>query len=407
MPQPIDDDATIRLTRPNSPGAGPPRPAGSPKGAAAPVPVPVKLPWVTVWAVVASVLVVVLAGVGSWSLWRATPPPSSRTPVPASAPAATPQAVRIPSGPDAAAPQVAASAAAAGVVPSAARDLQGPSKAPPGHAEFTIETATEQQILDHVPEPGASDPTVFRFALNPKILVLDFASLLEQGRMLNRVAALVEKSGLPHDRVLTSFEIAAAIRASGDTVETFYYGHDYDARSVIRFFALADRDNIRLVSEEDRMGRLIRQAGWFEPNARAALISIPQVGANEHVTRAGRATILHHELSHGEYFTNPTYVAFVHRFWTQTLTATERDRIRRFLHSEGYDQDLEEVMENEAQAYLMFTDGAEFFTPEMIGMSQARLAELRNGFFRAMPSGWLRDSLGQTLGVNRTAAERP
>jgi hypothetical protein len=43
----------------------------------------------------------------------------------------------------------------------------------------------------------------------------------------------------------------------------------------------------------------------------------------------------------------------------------------------------------------------------MIGMSQARLAELRNGFFRAMPSGWLRDSLGQTLGVNRTAVERP
>ena len=43
---------------------------------------------------------------------------------------------------------------------------------------------------------------------------------------------------------------------------------------------LADRDNIRLVSEEDRLGRLIRQAGWFEPNAQAALISIPQVGAD-------------------------------------------------------------------------------------------------------------------------------
>ena len=93
---------------------------------------------------------------------------------------------------------------------------------------------------------------MFRFASNPKILVLDFASLLTQGRMLNRVAALVEKSGLPHDRVMTSFEIAAAIKASGDTVETFYYGHDYDAASVIRFFALADRDNIRLDPEEDR-----------------------------------------------------------------------------------------------------------------------------------------------------------
>ncbi len=52
---------------------------------------------------------------------------------------------------------------------------------------------------------GTPDPTVFRFAPNPRILVLDFASLLDQGRMLNRIAALVEKSGLPHDRLLTNF----------------------------------------------------------------------------------------------------------------------------------------------------------------------------------------------------------
>src|SRR5205807_1326503 len=81
-----------------------------------------------------------------------------------------------------------------------------------------------------------------------------------------------------------------------------------------------------------------------------------QVGANENVTRRARATILRHELSHGEYFTNPVYAAFVHRFWTQTLTPGERDRIRRYLQSQGYDSGLEDVMENEAQAYLMFTD---------------------------------------------------
>ena len=127
----------------------------------------------------------------------------------------------------------------------------------------------------------------------------------------------------------------------------------------------------------------------------------------QHVTREARATILHHELSHGEYFTNPAYVAFVHQFWTQTLTSSERNRIRHHLHSDGYDQSLEVVMENEAQAYLMFTDGAEFFTPEMIGMSEARLAELRLGFYRAMPAGWLRDDLGETMGVNKASAERP
>ena len=304
-------------------------------------------------------------------------------------------------------PQTAALNAAAGAASSAARGFQGAPQSPPAPAEFNFATASEQQILDHVPAPGASDPTVFRFAPNPRILVLDFASLREQGQMLNRVAALVEKSGLPHDRVMTGYEIAAAIRANGDTVETFYYGHDYDAGSVIRFFALADRDNIRLAREEDRLGRLIREAGWFEPNTQAALISVPQVGADAHVTRAARATILHHELSHGEYFTNPAYVAFVHQFWTQTLTAAERDRIRGYLRSAGYDQELEEVMENEAQAYLIFTDGAEFFAPQLIGMTQARLTELRSLFFRTMPAGWLRDSARQAPVLNPVAAERP
>jgi hypothetical protein len=70
----------------------------------------------------------------------------------------------------------------------------------------------------------------------------------------------------------------------------------------------------------------------------------------------------------------------------------------------GYDAALDDVMENEAQAYLMFTDSPKFFTPDMFGLSKTRLADLRNGFFRTMPVGWLRDSLGQTLNINKAAA---
>lgn len=402
MPQPIDDDDTIRLTRPK------PLPADPPRGGSGPAPVPVR-PGLPLRIMLAFAMGALAASVGGWILWPPPPRPAPQPGGPAAASVATLGGPTSPT-PLAPTPPVAAPTPATDGVAEAMSTrgvVQGSAQSSPAPAEFQIESATEQQILDHVPAPGATDPTVFRFAPNPRILVLDFASLLEQGRMLNRVAALVEKAGLPHDRVLTSFELADAIRASGDTVETFYYGHDYDAASVIRFFALADRDNIRLVSAEDRLGRLIRQAGWFEPNARAAVISIPQVGANAHVTREARATILHHELSHGEYFTDPAYAAFVHRFWTQTLTAAERDRIRAHLRSDGYDQGLEEVMENEAQAYLMFTDGAEFFTPEMIGMSPARLTQLRIGFFRSMPVGWLRDSLGRRLGIDQTSAARP
>jgi hypothetical protein len=45
--------------------------------------------------------------------------------------------------------------------------------------------------------------------------------------------------------------------------------------------------------------------------------------------------------------------------------------------------------------------------PEMFGMTKGRVNELRNGFYRTMPVGWLRDSLGQTLNANRTISPHP
>ena len=70
----------------------------------------------------------------------------------------------------------------------------------------------------------------YRFEPRPEIFVLQFASLSEQASALNRAAALVEKAGYPHDRVLPWAELDSRIRAEGSTPETFYYGHDYRAR---------------------------------------------------------------------------------------------------------------------------------------------------------------------------------
>jgi len=266
-------------------------------------------------------------------------------------------------------------------------------------AEFRFETADEAQIRDHVPT-GVS---LFRFALNPQIVVLDFASLHEQGLMLNRVAALTEKGGLPRDRVLNDAELAAAIRAGGDTVETFYYGHDYSAVALARFFAMSDKDGIRLNSQEEMLRLILRQLRWFAPGVHAGLISIPRVGANESVTHTAHNTILHNELAHGEYFSNQAYAAYVHQFWATTLTQDERDSVRRFLASEDYDTSLDELVENNMQAYLMFSRDPAFFTPAMIGMTAARLAELQAAFLRGMPPGWLHDMLATTLLVQQLA----
>jgi hypothetical protein len=336
-----DDDATVRLPRPG-PRARP------------------RWPWLLGGAAIAAGLIVVV-------LWPA-PPPSQPLPpaIGATAPASP--------------PAPAAAAPAPAVMPPAAP--AAPSTAP-------LRSADEAGILADTPE----QLTVFRFAPAPLVIVLDFPSLEQQGRMLNRVAALVEKSGLPRDRVLNDADLDAAIRSHGDTVATYYYGHDYSAAALARFFALADRDHVALGEPEQALRALLRQLGWFAPDARGGLLSLSREGADADITHAVRATILHHELSHGAFFTEPAYADYVRRFWLTGLTAAERDAVRKFLGSQGYDTGNEELMANEMQAYLMFTYDPQFFVAANVGMTEARRAALQAIFRADLPIGWLRDAM--------------
>ncbi len=306
------------------------------------------------------------AGTAAWLFWQRSAPLVVKAP--AVAPVATPAIANLPAVPQ-----------------------------PP---EFAIQSANEAQIRDNNPTGIA----IFRLAANPNILILDFSSLLEQGLMLNRLGAFAEKAGAPHDRVLADAELDQIVRAGGDTVETFYYGHDYSAATIARFFKVADRDRVALNPQEEGLRRLMRQEGWLADGKAGGLISVPRVGADGHLTAEARATILHHELSHGEYFSNPAYVAYVHQFWTTTLTAPERDAVRKYLRSESYDIGIDDLIENEAQAYLVFTLNPAFFTPAMVGMTEARRSDLRTTFLRDVPALWLKDSLPPRSGVEKAAA---
>jgi hypothetical protein len=381
MPQSADDDDTIRMRRPLPEPARPARP---------------------VWWLAAPIAVLIVGALGGWLLWR--PTATSNPPV------ATEPSRGLVIAHEALSPPAPSATATSPPPPTpilamapAPTAIEPPHIAPEARI-YRIDAGNEQAILDHVPTGTAPGLTVFHFAPNPHILVLDFTSLREQALMFNRAAAFVEKAGQPHDRLLSDDELDSAVRAGGDTFDTYYYGHDYGGGSLRRFFATADQDKMKLYPEEHQLRRLLSEETTSDPDAHVGLISIPQVGADEHVTRSARAAILHHELSHGEYFTNPAYAAFVHHFWTSTLSSAERDHIREHLRSLGYDPGLDELMENEAQAYLMFTYNPEFFTADMIGMAKGRLSDLRNGFFRSMPASWLRDSLGQHLSANKGIA---
>jgi hypothetical protein len=245
--------------------------------------------------------------------------------------------------------------------------------------------ASEQQILAYRAE---GTPALFRFDANPHIMVLDFPSMHLQAETLARAAALTEVRGMPRDRLMAFPELEVAVKGRGADLDTFYYGHDYSAAELTRFLDLADRTGAVLSPAEETLRRAAASEGLLAPDATGAIISIPTrgVGGDETV----RAVILRHELSHGEYFTDPAYREAATRFWHDDLTDEERAAFRRFFSDQEYDSDNLELMINETQAYLEHTRDPRLFRPDVVGMTPDRLAELRRRFYDRMPDGWLK-----------------
>lgn len=242
-------------------------------------------------------------------------------------------------------------------------------------SRIIVPVLDEAALLAH----AAPVPRMFRLRENPLVFILDFPSLDEQGAAMNRLAALVEKSGQPRDRLLNDAELARAISEAGDTAATYYYGHNYRSGDVERFFALAWRDRIALTAGEEWL-RLQFATARESVGERVefAILTVPAV--ERRVDAAMRAAILHHEIGHGHFFTRPSFAAHVHRVWREVLTEAERVAFRRFLSTEGYDAQLEEVMVNETMAFTTFTPDRRFFNAGMVGLDEARLQVIREAF---------------------------
>ncbi len=263
-----------------------------------------------------------------------------------------------------------------------------------------IDTETEAQI-------DATQPCAVKvsyFAPDTNIVVIDFPSLTTQGLMLDRVAALVEKAKLPRDRVLNDVELNQAIYDCGDTIESYYYGHDYKAADLQKFYTLADQEGVKLNAQELWLKGLLKQLGWLTPGANGAVITLPAAGGP--ITEEMRAVILHHEISHGAFYTIPAYAAYAKQFW-YSLTQMDRDAFTNFLGSEGYDTADTTLMLNETQAYLIFTRDPRFFNGSVVNMTQAQVDTLREGFIANMPNIWLQPMANATLPIGPGQAGCP
>lgn len=248
-----------------------------------------------------------------------------------------------------------------------------------------------EQLLQ---EQTRGDWLVHRLSGAPSILVVEFPNLQSQGLALNRAAALLEKAKGRRDRVLTDAELASLLRSSGDTVSTFYFGHDYPSGDLARFYTSARSQGVNLNASEQRMlGLLLDQGllqdeghGQYQATGMAALVSFSAIqsataaDSNAQVDAIRRRSILAHELSHGRYYTDSAYRQHCGFFWRQLLTDEERTTWRRYLGDQGYDTRNEDLMINEMQALLMHTSDTRDFGAESLRWKDADLEALRQRF---------------------------
>lgn len=238
---------------------------------------------------------------------------------------------------------------------------------------------------------------VFTYQGKNNITIIDFPTLAEQGQMFNRIIAFFELSDVKNQKVLNDKELAQLIQSIGRTRETLAYGNNFEVAKLVIFFNYVRDSDIQLNAEElalrkhllDR--RLIQlRDNFYQSTAPsgAVVLSIPQITTENQVfsvTDLARSTILSHEMSHGEYSTNPTYREFCQIFWHSVMTKEQRAAFRKFLSDNDYNPKNEELMITETQAYLMYTTDPRAFSPEKVGLSAEAIATLRKQFLQGFP----------------------
>ena len=258
--------------------------------------------------------------------------------------------------------------------------------------EPEITAFSPEQLLT---ELVRNDWLVHRLLGDEAVLVIEFPSLELQGLALNRVAALIEKKGGSRVSVLNDEQLQALIKSTGDDTSTFYFGHDYTAADLARFYTLAFSQGIALNPNETRLRQQLLDAnllsqtavGQFTGADPGALVTFsatqpndPRTKLDESVDALRRASVMSHELSHGRYFTDKAYREHCWFFWNSLLNDHERTLWRNYLAMQGYDMHAEDLMVNETQALLMHTPDARDFSAKELHLSDAELEGLRERF---------------------------
>jgi hypothetical protein len=213
--------------------------------------------------------------------------------------------------------------------------------------------------------PADARLRLFTITDHPGLYVMHAPSLAEQGAMFSRVVALLERRGMPRDRVVTMAAIATHARPFGTDPAGLTAGNNFSAAEIAHFFEVAREQHVVLTSGERTLQTILVgwglihkvKATWKARNSRDFLITIPGLGpapGGEMIDGPIRAAILGHELGHWQYFSDSTYAHACRSFWWQELSYEERAELTRQLSDMGYDPS-DKIVIDEMQAYLLHT----------------------------------------------------
>ena len=107
------------------------------------------------------------------------------------------------------------------------------------------------------------------------------------------------------------------------------------------------------------------------------------------ISSSTRITIIRHELSHAEFYTNDSYADYCTQFWTDVMTENERKAMRQYLAAKNYDPNNEDLMINESQAYLFHTPEGSAFNPRSLALPPGGIERLRERFWGGKPPSHL------------------
>ncbi|HCC53720.1 MAG TPA: hypothetical protein DEQ20_02145 [Desulfobulbaceae bacterium] len=241
--------------------------------------------------------------------------------------------------------------------------------------------------------------TIWNYADNLQIYVLDFPNLTMQGRTFNRVTQFTEQAqnGESYPKVLNNDEFIRYMDARRRTQANFAFGHDVLVSEMVQFYNIVDRDKIDLFPEElelrdflvDRRFIKVWRGFYQALQPDVVILSIPQIQAKKdnepQVSELARQAIFAHEISHGEYYTNSHYANYCRMFWQQTLTDAQREIFLNFFKRYNYAVNIPELIVNEMQAYLMFTPDPLSFSAKKLGVKDEELESLREAFRKGKP----------------------